>query len=214
MNKNNVQIAMDAANEIADSFSPGFFDNRMVEDVAAIIAKHHKNFAASIINECIAAIKEQCSATCEDYHFNHNERIEFANERLLDACYYIEDLFGVTDQANDFNFDLERMKQAVESEKVSIPTEALASFEAFDEWLNTEEKAQTSLKDRLPNPFTVDYQRETGPLDLYTEVEMLKFAESIINECAMLTLDYKNDDHYNGWLDFRDHIREHFGVKQ
>lgn len=80
MNKNNLQIAMDAANEIADSFSPGFFDHRMVEDVAAIIAKHHKNFAALIINECITAIKEQCSATSEDYHFNHNERIEFASQ--------------------------------------------------------------------------------------------------------------------------------------
>lgn len=40
-----------------------------------------------------------------------------------------------------------------------------------------------------------------------------KFAELIINECAMLTLDYKNDDHYNGWLDFRDAIRKHFGVE-
>lgn len=41
-----------------------------------------------------------------------------------------------------------------------------------------------------------------------------KFAELIINECAMLTLDYKNDDHYNGWLDFRDAIRKHFGVEE
>ena len=40
-----------------------------------------------------------------------------------------------------------------------------------------------------------------------------KFAELIINECAMLTLDYKNDDHYNGWLDFRAAIRKHFGVE-
>ena len=41
-----------------------------------------------------------------------------------------------------------------------------------------------------------------------------KFAELIINECAMLTLDYKNDDHYNGWLDFRNAIRKHFGVEE
>ena len=115
---------------------------------------------------------------------------------------------------DDFNFDLERMKQAVESEKVSIPADALTSFEAFDAWLNADENGYSRLRDRLPNPFAVDYQHETGPLDLYTEVEMLKFAETIINECAMLTLDYKNEDHYTGWLDFRDHIRKHFGVKQ
>lgn len=113
----------------------------------------------------------------------------------------------------DFNFDLERMKQAVESEKVSIPTEALTSFEAFDAWLYEGENGYSRLRDRLPNPFAVDYQYETGPLDLYTEVEMLKFAESIINECTMLTLDYKNSDYYAGWLDFRDHIRKHFGLQ-
>ena len=82
----------------------------------------------------------------------------------------------------DFNFDLERMKQAVESEKISIPADALTSFEAFDAWLNDEGNGYARLRDQLPNPFAVDYQRETGPLDLYTEVEMLKFAESIIKE--------------------------------
>lgn len=35
----------------------------------------------------------------------------------------------------DFNYDLEQMKKAVESGVVSIPPEALTSFEAFDEWL-------------------------------------------------------------------------------
>lgn len=68
------------------------------------------------------------------------------------------------------------------------------------------------LMEHLPNPFTVDYSYKDGPLDLYTEQEMLKFATKIINECAMLTLDYKNEDHYNGWLDFRDKIRTHFGI--
>lgn len=41
-----------------------------------------------------------------------------------------------------------------------------------------------------------------------------KFAELIIKECAGLTLDYKNDQHYNGWLDYRDEIIKHFGVEQ
>jgi hypothetical protein len=34
-----------------------------------------------------------------------------------------------------------------------------------------------------------------------------KFAELVVEECASLTLDYKNDEHYAGWLDYRDEIR-------
>lgn len=40
-----------------------------------------------------------------------------------------------------------------------------------------------------------------------------RFAELLIEECLQITLDYKNDDHYNGWMDFRDEIRKHFGVE-
>ena len=39
-----------------------------------------------------------------------------------------------------------------------------------------------------------------------------QFAQLLIEECAELTLDYKNNDHYNGWLDYRNQIRKHFGV--
>jgi len=39
-----------------------------------------------------------------------------------------------------------------------------------------------------------------------------KFAELIVRECAELTLDYKNEQHYQGWLDYRDEIKRHFGV--
>jgi hypothetical protein len=39
-----------------------------------------------------------------------------------------------------------------------------------------------------------------------------KFAELIITECAELSLDYKNTQHYTGWLDYRDEIRRHFGL--
>ena len=44
----------------------------------------------------------------------------------------------------------------------------------------------------------------------YTE----KFAELIVNQCAELTLDHKNDDYYAGWLDYRDEIKKHFGVQE
>ena len=56
------------------------------------------------------------------------------------------------------------------------------------------------FKELLPNPFTVDYQYKDGPLDLYTEVEMQKFAEKIISECISLMSDYN------------DKIRGHFGL--
>ncbi len=41
-----------------------------------------------------------------------------------------------------------------------------------------------------------------------------KFAELIVQECANLTLDYKNHDHYMGWVDHGEAIAEHFGVKR
>jgi len=45
------------------------------------------------------------------------------------------------------------------------------------------------------------------------EIELQKFAELIICECAELTLQHKNDDYYTGWLDYRDEIKQHFGLK-
>jgi hypothetical protein len=40
-----------------------------------------------------------------------------------------------------------------------------------------------------------------------------KFAQLIIKECATQTLDHRSDDYYQGWLDYRDEIRQHFGVE-
>jgi hypothetical protein len=45
------------------------------------------------------------------------------------------------------------------------------------------------------------------------EDEFEKFAELIVRECATLTLDHRSDDYYQGWLDYRDEIRQHFGVE-
>lgn len=39
------------------------------------------------------------------------------------------------------------------------------------------------------------------------------FAELLIRECAGVTLDYKNDEHYNGWCDHATEILQRFGVK-
>ena len=39
---------------------------------------------------------------------------------------------------------------------------------------------------------------------------IVRFAELIIQECQNLTIDYKNDQHYYGWLDHRNAIKEHF----
>jgi hypothetical protein len=45
-------------------------------------------------------------------------------------------------------------------------------------------KCEDIYKQLLPNPFTVDYQHPKGPLDLYTEEEMIKYAKRIILECV------------------------------
>lgn len=113
-----------------------------------------------------------------------------------------------------FDFDLIRMKKAVEAKTVSIPIEALESFEKFDEWIHTERNLYTNIRNRLPNPFATDYQYKDGPLDLYTETEMLKFAEAIINECAYM-LD-ANDillvDSVDNSPISSNFIKEHFGM--
>jgi hypothetical protein len=49
------ELALQSANEIADLFSPGFFDDRMVNDVAEI----NRKFAELIVREC--------AGVCENY---------------------------------------------------------------------------------------------------------------------------------------------------
>jgi hypothetical protein len=48
------QLAEQSANEIADLFSTGFFNDRMVNDVAEI----NKKFAELIVRECIAQVRK------------------------------------------------------------------------------------------------------------------------------------------------------------
>jgi hypothetical protein len=55
----------------------------------------------------------------------------------------------------------------------------------------------------------------SGPLRVeYLTPELEKFAELIILECANITLDYKNHDHYMGWVDHGEEIARHFGVER
>ena len=48
----------------------------------------------------------------------------------------------------------------------------------------------------------------------YGEGNIEKFAELIVLECAGVTLDYKNNDHYTGWCDHAEEILRHFGVEE
>ena len=36
----------------------------------------------------------------------------------------------------DFNFDLERMQQAINSGRIEVPSSALTDIDAFDKWLD------------------------------------------------------------------------------
>jgi hypothetical protein len=40
--------------------------------------------------------------------------------------------------------------------------------------------------------------------------ELIKLIMLVLEECIELTLNYKNDQYYQGWLDYRDEIRKHF----
>lgn len=80
------------------------------------------------------------------------------------------------------------------------------------------------IRDFLPNPFAVDYQYKDGPLDLYTEKEMLRFAQLIVRECVKNLETNKRCDIYTGeltdcdWNDVIQHqidsLKEHFGVER
>ena len=60
------------------------------------------------------------------------------------------------------------------------------------------------IRELLPNPFAVDYQYQDEPLDLYTEKEMIRFAELIVKECALQCI--HNED--------MDRIEKHFGIEE
>jgi hypothetical protein len=51
-------------------------------------------------------------------------------------------------------------------------------------------------------------------IEFLADFDWRDFAKLVIEECSELTLDYKSDDHYNGWLDYRTEIRKHFGIKE
>ena len=80
------------------------------------------------------------------------------------------------------------------------------------------------IRDLLPNPFAVDYQYKDGPLDLYTEKEMIRFAQIIVRECVKNLETNKRCDIYTGelidsdWNDVIQHqivsLIEHFGVEE
>lgn len=62
----------------------------------------------------------------------------------------------------------------------------------------------------LPNPFAVDYIGTDEPIDLYTEKEMLEFAELIIKECANVELYWLSEQDRKG---VAGKIKEHFGIE-
>ena len=39
-----------------------------------------------------------------------------------------------------------------------------------------------------------------------------KFSQLLIQECASITLDYKNEQHYQGWLDHQAEILKNFQI--
>jgi len=71
-----------------------------------------------------------------------------------------------------------------------------------------EQLKQLAVEAKLPG-YVLEYGTE---LCLAPHLE--KFAELIVRECASLTLDYKSETYYTGWLDYRDEIKKHFGVEE
>ena len=73
-----------------------------------------------------------------------------------------------------------------------------------------------NLERLLPNPFAVDYIGTDEPIDIYTEKEMLEFAEIIIKECVNVckTGGVSNSDYNTGRLHCVYDIKQHFGIEK
>lgn len=60
------------------------------------------------------------------------------------------------------------------------------------------------------------WKASLGYNDSWSQVDpevLERFAKLIIEECSSLTLDYKNDEDYAGWIEYRELIKHHFGIK-
>jgi hypothetical protein len=77
MNERIKQLALQTANEIADQFTPGFFDDRMVSDITNIIYKHHKKSSEMIVEECrnvLADVYNEVPLECSG-HFLYADEV-------------------------------------------------------------------------------------------------------------------------------------------
>lgn len=76
------------------------------------------------------------------------------------------------------------------------------------------------IEQLFPNPFTTDYQYTDGPLDLYSDAELKKFANRLIKECAKIIKSQANnwgtarDDLMNeAIIDSSKALIKHFGIE-
>jgi hypothetical protein len=67
------------------------------------------------------------------------------------------------------------------------------------------------LHQRAHEIFTTEYLCSGKPREEWRSVPEI-LTKLILDECAGLTLDYKNQSYYEGWLDYREEIKRHFGV--
>ena len=94
-----ITTKMNAANEIADQFTPGFFDGRMVSDVANIIGKHFEKFSVEVANEYISLIKIEGATHC----FTNNDYGVGYTDGRNDAAYLIEHHSTITEDDKPTN---------------------------------------------------------------------------------------------------------------
>ena len=72
------------------------------------------------------------------------------------------------------------------------------------------------IKELLPNPFAVDYIGTDEPIDLYTEKEMLEFANVIIQDCVKICdkVQIKYGQYTFTARICKEDIKQHFGVEE
>ena len=82
-------------------------------------------YAKRILNECIIEMDK----LSDDFDGDVTTSLHIYN---------IKNHFGLNEDNQEFTYDLDKMKIAVESERIAIPVEVYESFESFDNWFNKE----------------------------------------------------------------------------
>lgn len=140
-------------------------------------------YAKRILNECIIEMNKLSG----DFDGDATTSLHTDN---------IKTHFGLNEDNQEFTYDLDKMKIAIESERIAIPVEVYKSFEMFDNWINEGSMNGKIKKLAYQANLLDDDGWNTTNLSLSTD----KFAKLIIQDCIDVIKDSNGDEDYAIWV--------------